>query len=179
MCVIIFQGPKSGKLSKPLLELAWNENPHGAGLMYHKRGKLQILKSLDFEEFRSMYDFAVKDKRMSDPLCLHFRWATHGHKNLDNCHPFVAGDQLGLVHNGVLPIKVPKTSEVSDTYIFAKYLRDNPYVLKTKAGIKQMEQYITAYNKIVLMSPDSFNILNESSGAWWDNNWYSNFNFIK
>jgi glutamine amidotransferase len=52
----------------------------------------------------------------------HARYATHGVKNEQNCHPFQVGDDEGtyLAHNGVLDVAIPHGDRRSDTRVFAE-----------------------------------------------------------
>lgn len=60
----------------------------------------------------------------SNTLMAHSRWATHGAKNKDNCHPFKVGNIVGA-HNGViynhkeLNEKYRRKFEVDSQHIFA------------------------------------------------------------
>lgn len=45
----------------------------------------------------------VESKQLSGKTGLaHTRWATHGKPTLENTHPHVRGDQIALVHNGII-----------------------------------------------------------------------------
>src|SRR5271157_5457445 len=117
MCLLITSD--TGKLPDSDLVLsAWNQNPDGFGLVYADNGQLTVHKGLELSQLQSVLPDAL-----DHPYMLHFRWATHGTVNTDNCHPFrVIRKQLYMAHNGILPIKIVNP-QMSDTWHLAKHIQ--------------------------------------------------------
>jgi glutamine amidotransferase len=114
----------------------------------------------------------------------HARYATHGVKNEQNCHPFVVGgdERTYLAHNGVLDISIGKSDKRSDTRVFAED------TLPRIGGVSALDDdnvWIMAEtwskgSKIAILTVDPaakhpMYLLNESAGSW-DNEgiWWSN-----
>jgi glutamine amidotransferase len=114
----------------------------------------------------------------------HARYATHGAKNEQNCHPFMVGgdERTYLAHNGVLDISIGKSDKRSDTRVFAED------TLPRIGGVSALDDdnvWIMAEtwakgSKIAILTVDPaakhpMYLLNESSGSW-DNEgiWWSN-----
>jgi hypothetical protein len=131
--------------------------------------------------------YKLRKKHRNAPALFHARLATHGTKNLSNCHPFyVAGSKKTLLaHNGILPVNIEQGDPRSDTKVFAEdYMKH--------LGIKQLDDpigydIITEYcrgSKLVILNQDNrltyqWYIINESSGTWEDSDkcWYSNLGY--
>jgi glutamine amidotransferase len=114
----------------------------------------------------------------------HARYATHGVKNEENCHPFkVGGDERTyLAHNGILDVDIHATDKRSDTRVFAED------ILPSIGGVTQLDNdnvwkilsKWSSGSKIAVLTvdpaaTDQCYIINESSGHW-DNEgiWWSN-----
>jgi glutamine amidotransferase len=114
----------------------------------------------------------------------HARWATHGVKNEQNCHPFVVGgdERTYLAHNGVLDITIHKSDKRSDTRVFAED------TLPKIGGVSALDDdniYImveswASGSKIAILTCDPtaqhpMYLINEKAGTW-DNDgiWWSN-----
>ncbi len=116
MCVAIW-APEGVEIPLERLRSCFEFNPHGAGLMFARDGRLEIRKELmDFESFWRESEAARGFAR-----ALHFRYATHGDRGADNTHPFRIGERLGVAHNGRLE-QVDRSSDPrrSDTWHFAR-----------------------------------------------------------
>jgi hypothetical protein len=78
------------------LKRAYVGNPDGVGIAWFA-GEWQVWRSVD-----------ASWREVAERLCgldaarfiVHFRWATHGGVELENCHPFQVGPQSFLFHNG-------------------------------------------------------------------------------
>lgn len=99
MCVILLG--KNKDIQKLDLDLAWRSNPHGAGIVYQRRGgEVVAIKGLmSLEDLRA----ALREVHYGVRVGVHLRYATHGAVNAENTHPWPVGRRGAyLMHNGVL-----------------------------------------------------------------------------
>ena len=135
MCIIAVS--KSG-VKQPRLDTIrtmFRNNPHGAGYMYARDGKVIITKGfMDEESFIA----ALKSEHFTakDSVVYHFRISTQAGINPSMTHPFPLSNQrevmkaldvhcgCGIAHNGIIRLTSdPNEKEYSDTAIFiADYL---------------------------------------------------------
>jgi glutamine amidotransferase len=118
----------------------------------------------------------------------HARYATHGVKNDDNCHPFKvpSNPDTYLAHNGILDIDIKAGDKRSDTRVFAED------TLPAMGGVAALDdEHIWAMvskwslgSKIVIFTldpaaKDQCYIINENAGHW-DNDgmWWSNSTYM-
>lgn len=143
--------------------------------MYSANNRLRIIKHMKLEPFIDAY-YKAKMEAESD-IALHLRIATSGHIDRANCHPFVYGN-MGLMHNGILPIKVPPNSPINDTQLFVKHFMGSK--LSTDVTLlKRVANMIGKYNKFVIMDNNGLvRIVNKSSGFSIEGDWFSNLNFL-
>ena len=178
MCVIAIQ-PRGIQISREHLENCWDNNNHGAGIMYSVDGKIIVKKEMkSFDKFYSHIEEATKH---DTSVVIHFRIATSGGINDYNCHPFKVHKNLYFCHNGILDIDVPKGSKENDTQIFNNALmKPLPYnFYKNNAIMNVLEYTIGSGNKFVFLDDKGdFYILNEKAGEWSeDGAWFSNTSY--
>ena len=152
MCVIAASPIGIRQPNQTELRAMWDANPHGAGYMYARDGKVTIHKGfMNFSEFSravSMENFSA-----ADPVVYHFRISTQAGINPEMTHPFpltankklhMALDltcSIGIAHNGIIALTSDRTEQTySDTSLFiarfmTKLIRnrrdvDNPDVLQ-------------------------------------------------
>ena len=181
MCLIMLK-PKNAKnyLTYERFCNALENNPHSVGIIYKnpEDGKVKIERFVNPEKGKEKIYDIIKDK---EEYAIHFRFATHGGVNLENCHPFIVTKDLALMHNGVMSEFGDIDASKSDTRNFAEsFLR--PYieqegigVIKDKEFIEDVGKVIGSYNKILLIDKDfNWSIINEKSGVWKEGCWLSN-----
>lgn len=112
----------------------------------------------------------------------HARYTTHGTTHVDNNHPFRVGGRKDILlgHNGMLPVALKAGDKRSDTRVFAEDLLPTMgiEVLDDKSYFKQLEDWARG-SKLAILSTapelrDSVYILNEKSGHWDRDIWWSN-----
>jgi hypothetical protein len=126
MCCIIHRPKGAKEIATYKLSAIICRNPHGWGLSYMKNGKLQIVKSMSMKDATTRIRELEKD---DIEFLFHARWATHGDKTIDNCHPFNVTNGV-LFHNGKIDVFC-KNKELSDTYHFS--LKINALLRKGKS----------------------------------------------
>jgi len=177
MCLAIYK-PADTEIPEEYLRNGYSNHSDGAGLAWAVDGVLHLKKGIfDVEEVIKQYRL-VKQY----PCLIHFRKATHGKINEDNCHPFLFNDnKLALVHNGILPIKC-NIDGLSDTFHFVKLVLE-PMVRGYNIPINDgaLNYLITTSigtDKIAIMDGTGKTyIFNEGKGEWKDGVWYSNSSF--
>ena len=129
MCVICIK--KKG-VRLPLfkeVKAMWERNPHGAGFMYARDGKLTISKG--YMTLRSLIE-GLDDAHISEDeaLVIHFRISTQGGINPEMCHPFPvskqyadmckldASPEIAIAHNGIIQRCSEPFAKYSDTALF-------------------------------------------------------------
>lgn len=149
MCIICSSAAGVRQPTEAALRLMFTNNPHGAGYMYARNGKVHISKG-----FMTWGEFfrAVRREAFTadDPVVYHFRISTQAGVNPGMTHPFpltsdieqTTGVELtcpcGVAHNGIVRLTSDwHDKKYSDTahYIaeFMAYLIRNADDLKNEA----------------------------------------------
>ena len=135
MCVICISPAGRRLPRKDEMEAMFEWNPHGAGYMFAKGGKVYIHKGfMDLDTFI----WSLENEGLTDdiPVVLHFRISTQAGVNPEMTHPFPLSNRkklmkaldvacpCGVAHNGVIPLTTDKNNhEYSDTALFiSEYL---------------------------------------------------------
>jgi glutamine amidotransferase len=182
MCLLVVSSPNSTPRKKDLQNASCN-NPHGFGYAVIAGNKIITGKGMNSKKIIKEF-LEVRKKYPNSYAMYHARFATHGVKNEENCHPFkVDGSDLTyLAHNGILDVHIEPTDKRSDTRIFAED------ILPSMGGITALDnpnlygmiEKWSVGSKIAVFTLDpnaeyDCYIINEDLGHW-DNegNWWSN-----
>jgi hypothetical protein len=182
MCLLVVASPNSTPKKKDL-ECASCANPHGFGFAVITPNGIVTGKGMSSKKVIKEF-LEVRKQFPASYAMFHARYATHGVKNDDNCHPFKvpSNPDTYLAHNGILDIKISAGDRRSDTRIFAED------TLPAMGGVTALDDdHVWAMvskwslgSKIVIftLDPNAQNIcyiINESSGFWDDEGmWWSN-----
>lgn len=141
MCIIVAKPAGIQCPDLETLEMCFNANPDGAGLMFPDGDQVRIIKGfMEFDEFASTLK-ALGDVTNTG-LVMHFRITTHGGTRPECCHPFPLTDDdaalraldtttaVGVAHNGVIT-GMDTDAKTSDTMA---YIRDVLAPLQRMAG---------------------------------------------
>jgi len=134
MCLLV-QKPRGVRWPKSYHWNATASNPDGVGLAWVEKGKVQVRRFLDPSLPEDDEIYALIASLTDKDVMLHYRWATHGTRDLMNTHPLEIVPGVYLAHNGVMSSISPYSrftsmsytkateSEPSDTAILADSLR--------------------------------------------------------
>jgi hypothetical protein len=157
-----------------------NDDGHGFAIVADER--LVVRRGMDAEVMIDAFD-AARRQYPHGPALFHSRFATHGARSADNCHPFPLGgdDRTLLAHNGILPsiVQPAEGDPRSDTRIAAEDFLPTFGSLRIRRDRLRLQRWMTPDNKMVILTVDRrfrqrAYILNEDAGIWDDQIWYSN-----
>lgn len=185
MCLLVVCKPNAIPKREELTEGACS-NPHGYGFAMVIDGKIFRYRTMSAR--KAVSKFIHMRQQYPDGYAIwHARYATHGVKNQDNCHPFQVGDDADtvLAHNGVLDTFIGQGDTRSDTRVFAED------TLPKLGGVSALdddnlyrlvEGWATGSKIAVLtVNPNAefqLYLINEKLGHWDDNGvWWSNSSY--
>ena len=117
MCLLINQSADTS-WNQADIEDFYSRNKDGIGIMWAEGNVLYTEKILPKDK-QDAVDFLLPH---NGKACLvHYRMATHGNHDLEQCHPYLlldegSGHPIYLMHNGVLPCDDSKDVTKSDTW---------------------------------------------------------------
>ena len=171
MCVIVVKESGVSWPGKRYMRNCFLENSHGAGLAWADAEGVHVEKGYFswgplWRDLKALEDY---------PVLVHFRLATHGSINEENCHPFLLKNGTVMAHNGVLSIE-PLQEDMTDSESFGKkYLEKFTAKDLKKDHVKGLIEVAIGSSKIALLNPDgSFTIFNRSKGVDFKGVWFSN-----
>ena len=180
MCIAI-NSKKGTSPTKDQLKESFDSNPHGGGYCFADGEKVVIKKG--FFTFDDFYRSYQNDNMSSKDKLIHFRIATHGAINADNCHPFKITEQVSMIHNGV--IDHFGSPSLSDTKEFAELILQ-PLIINggfdvlKKQSVANMLSDAIGNSKLVFLNHKGHTvIINEKKGHWSKGVWFSNNSYKK
>lgn len=137
MCIICVSPKGVRQPSFETIKTMFNRNPHGAGYMCIRDGRVFISKGYMFVH-QFLYAVEHENFTAEDSVVYHFRISTQGGVKPEMTHPFPLSRNLedmkaldvfcrcGVAHNGIIPVTADdKNKTYSDTALFVtKYLAD-------------------------------------------------------
>ena len=176
MCILIHH-PAGTQFSQDQLLDFFTKNSDGFGAIVKHGDTVEVIKSIGtIQEIEDLYIQQVAGYE----AVIHFRMKTHGKIDIANCHPYEVVPGIWMAHNGVLSTGNHKDPNMSDTwhYIqdFLKPMLEHDVTLIHNEGFQKMiASHIGSSNKFGFMNQDGdVIIINEASGIWHDDVWYSN-----
>ena len=152
MCLIIHR-PKDRTIPQDWLDNAMIANPDGWGIMASDGTKLHVARGMTHKGFPK----ALKRFKKQE-VFIHFRFATHGNIDVENCHPFtILNGQFAVMHNGVINIDTSECNDRSDTWHYANrfiapMLEHDPTALSCPKFSDVIGKHVGTGNKLVILA---------------------------
>ena len=172
MCIAILK-PQGKIISKETLQICFDNNPDGCGFAYPVGNDVVIKKFMKFDDFYKEYE---KYQHLTN--LIHFRIATHGAVEIDNCHPFVLNNRMALIHNGIITGYGDKKTK-SDTRDFIDRVIGNiSWKMWKNPSFCELVGNTIGYSRFAILDKTGgYVIINENKGEWADGCWFSNTSY--
>ena len=170
MCIICVSPARTRQPSISQIRTMFRNNPHGAGYMFARDGRVQIHKG--FMDVDSFLD-AIRGEHFTakDSVVYHFRISTQAGVNPEMTHPFPLSNRLpymkaldvecrcGVAHNGIIRLTSDRNQrEYSDTALFiTQYMArmlHGPKDLRDEQLLNRIEQL--AGSKLAIMEGSGY-----------------------
>jgi hypothetical protein len=183
MCLIISGAAnkvRSVLLNTPgMLSDIFSSNEDGIGYMYGSKKGLKVVKSLP-KNLQQATDFIQRIPNDDRAFAIHFRMTTHGHTDLDNCHPYdVVPGYMAMMHNGIFSTGNAADRTKSDTWHFINDYMGSP--IREFPELAYNESYLTMVaemvgnNRFVFMNGEGrISHVNFDQGIEYAGLWFSN-----
>lgn len=156
MCLIIHK-PAGISIPSDLIRTAWDDNPDGAGIMYHGDDGPKVYKVLprDWADPAQHIEKVLAELE-SREAGIHFRWRTHGPVDQSNTHPVpIPGTGGYLMHNGIISGLGDHYDTVrsimSDTAFYTLTTLQNAPGADQKDFWEIVGQDVGSYNRMLIM----------------------------
>lgn len=148
---------KNNEITKTIFKRCWLSNPDGGGYAYVNNGEVIIDKGyMKLKPFEIAF-FNAREAYPDSRFLLHFRIASKGTVDADNCHPFfIHNGKSAIIHNGTITDLGSYNSGKSDTAILAEMLGKLPEMwYKDKLYCKLLDTAISGYNKFAILTKEN------------------------
>jgi hypothetical protein len=188
VCMIIYKDVDVKNPVESVLKSCSTSHKDGFGVMWRSGNRVGIIKGMyALPEIVKI----VNKIPVEVEAAFHFRQATHGVINAQNCHPFpllTRNDALqttsgvfdtGVVHNGIIHDFSDNTKHnFSDTMNFVKYLAKN----SRRYNFESFKQYIPdRYGKFIIFTPGwtfKFGTFFKDGELEYSNQTYKNYDYV-
>lgn len=187
MCLLLTRQAGGAPLHDEWLKDFRKRNNDGFGFMLAVDGRMHVEKSMGSDtDFIAMWR---KYEASGHPFAAHLRMRTHGDRDLSNCHPYMvldeaSGNEMWMMHNGVLSYGNSSNVKMSDTWHFIKDFLSplldpaeggDPTLIYTPQFKSILGGCIGSSNKFVFLDNQGrVSTINRSSGIEWNGMWLSN-----
>jgi predicted glutamine amidotransferase len=129
MCIIAVKKGGQKMFPEETLRMMFANNPDGAGIMWYDRSRRKVGYRKGFMKVENLIEFINGRDWTNEPVVLHFRIGTSGHKTKLCTHPYPVYDRnhvsgftdLAVCHNGVLSNYFPGyNSAINDSLNFTQ-----------------------------------------------------------
>lgn len=193
MCIICCSPAGIPQPTVDQLRAMFDSNPHGAGYMMARAGKVEISKGyMTFPEF--LHAIRYEHFTAADPVVYHFRISTQAGVTPAMTHPFPLSKHIddtkslecaadaGVAHNGIIQLTSnPRDREYSDTAHFvSEYLA---YMVRGQDDLRDQQllssvQSLIGWSRLAIMDKTGYiatvgNWISEKNGLLFSNDSYT------
>lgn len=192
MCIIISKPSGVDLPSEEILNNCYASNKDGIGFTFNKTGEKPVIAKgyANVKKLIKMLDTYNVNKEHN--LIIHFRFATHGHKSPENCHPYpLTTDykqmgyldftcEVAIAHNGIFS-GMPAHEKHSDTMKFIGGVLAQPEIIghiESNAVRELIKGYCGYHSKLSFLRASGITNIGdfqEDKGIYYSNGQYKSW----